>query len=134
MRWLVAGAGVVALLAAGCSSGATGTVTGTFQEETGPSLPNGQAANGPWALSGTVRFTGANGEHVDVAVAAGSAGKFSARRAPGTYTVTGLTAEMSPVDPNSGLPSQSPCEMQNMGTTRVRAGQTDRITLTCIGP
>ena len=136
MRWLVAGVGVgvVVLLAAGCASGPVGTVVGTFQEETGPMLAPGQASNGPWALSGTVRFTGANGEHVDVAVPAGSAGKFSARLAPGTYTVTGLTAEMGSVDPNSGLPSQPPCEMQNMGSTRVRAGQTDRITLTCIGP
>ena len=132
MRWLVAWFGVVALLAAGCAGGRAGTVVGTFQEETGPSLPSGQAANGPWALSGTVRFTGANGQHVDVAV--GAAGTFSARLAPGTYTVTGLTAQMGTVDPRSGLPSQSPCEMQNMASTRVRAGQIDRITLTCIGP
>ena len=41
---------------------------------------------------------------------------------------------MGTVDPRSGLPSQSPCEMQNMSSTRVRAGQTDRVTLICVGP
>jgi hypothetical protein len=132
MRWLGAGFGVVVLLVAGCASGSAGSVVGTFQEETGPSLPNGQAVNGPWPLSGTVRFTGANGQQVDVPV--GSSGKFSARLAPGTYTVTGLTAEMGSVDPSTGRNPQSPCGMQTMSSTRVRAGQTDRITLTCIGP
>jgi hypothetical protein len=36
------------------------------------------------------------------------------------------------VDPNSGM-SQPLCQMPNM-STRVRAGQTDRITVTCYGP
>jgi hypothetical protein len=131
MRWLVAGFWFVALLLAGCASGNVGTVAGTFEMEAGPASPSGQAAMGPVPLSGVVRFTDANGQTVDVTV--GASGKFSVRLAPGIYTVAGVTAQMGQVDPHSGL-SQPPCEMQNMSSTRVRAGQTDRITLICYGP
>jgi hypothetical protein len=84
----------------------------------------------PRPLSGVVRFTDASGHAVDVTV--GASGKFSVRLAPGTYSVVGVTAEMGAVDPNSGM-SQPPCQMPNM-STRVRAGQADRVTVTCYGP
>jgi hypothetical protein len=130
-RWLAAGFGCIVLLLAGCASGNLGTVAGTFAMEAGPISPSGQAAVGPVPLSGVVRFTGASGQTVNVIV--GAAGQFSVRLAPGTYTVTGLTAQLGSVDPHSslGLP---PCEMQNMSSTRVRTGQTVRITLICYGP
>ncbi len=131
MRWLVAGFGIVALLVAGCASGNFGTVVGTFQMEAGPISPSGQAAVGPVPLSGVVRFKDASGQTVDVTV--GASGKFSVRLAPGTYGVAGVTSQMGLVDPHSTI-SQPPCEMQNMSSTRVRAGQTDRITLICYGP
>ena len=131
MRWLVAGFGVVVLLAAGCTRGSFGTVAGTFQGEAGPVSASGQAAVGPWPLSGVVRFTDASGHTVDVTV--GASGKFSAQLAPGTYRVEGVTSMMGAVDPHSGI-SQPPCDMQNVSSTRVRAGQTDRITLICYGP
>ena len=131
MRWLVAGFGIVALLVAGCASGSFGTVVGTFQAEAGPISPSGQAAVWPWPLSGVVRFKDASGHAVDVTV--GASGKFSVRLAPGTYSVAGVTSQFGAVDPHSGM-SQPPCEMQNMDSTRVRAGQTDRITLICFGP
>jgi hypothetical protein len=130
MRWLVAGLGIVALLVAGCASGNSGTVAGTFQGEAGPISPSGQAAVGPWPLSGVVRFTDASGHTVDVTV--GVSGKFSVRLSPGTYSVVGVTSAFGAVDPNSGM-SQPPCQMANM-STRVRARQTDRITVTCYGP
>jgi hypothetical protein len=131
MRWLAAGFGLIALLVTGCASGNFGTVAGTFEMEAGPISASGQAASGPVPLSGTVRFTDANGQTVNVTV--GPSGQFSVRLALGTYTVTGLTAQLGSVGPHSslGLP---PCEMQNMSTTRVRAGQTERITLICYGP
>ncbi len=132
MRWLFAGFGVALLLLAGCTSGDFGTVTGTFEGEAGPVSPSGQAAVGPWRLSGVVRFMDASGHVVDVTV--GAPGTFSVRLAPGTYRVEGVTSGMgSQVDPNSGL-SQPPCEMQNMASTAVRVGQTDRIRLICYGP
>ena len=131
MRWLVAGFGIPALLLAGCAGGEFGTVIGTFQGEAGPILPSGQAAAGPWPLSGVVIFKGASGQVVDVTV--GASGRFSVRLAPGVYTVEGVTSQMGAVEPHSGM-SQPPCEMQNMDSTRVRAGQTDRITLVCYGP
>jgi hypothetical protein len=130
MRWLVAGFGIE-LLMAGCASGSFGTVAGTFAAEAGPISPSGQAAVGPWPVSGVIRFTDASGHTVDVTV--GASGKFSARLAPGIYSVTGLTSEFGGAEPHSGV-SQPPCEMQNMASTRVRAGQTDRITLICSGP
>jgi hypothetical protein len=128
---MVAGFGIAALLLAGCTSGDFGTVAGTFEEEAGPASTSGQTAAGPWPLSGVVRFTDASGHTVDVTVSA--SGTFSVRLAPGTYRVEGVTSQMGQVDPKSGL-SQPPCEMQNMGSTAVRAGQTDRITLICYGP
>lgn len=131
MRWLVAGLGIAVLLLAGCASGDSGTVIGTFQEEAGPASASGQAAAGPWPLSGVVRFTNASGQTVDVTV--GASGKFSAQLAPGTYTVEGITSQMGSVDPHSTI-SQPPCEMQNMASTQVRARQTDRIMLICYGP
>ena len=107
-------------------------MTGTFEGEAGPVSLSGQAAVGPWRLSGVVRFTDASGHRVDVTV--GAAGTFSVRLAPGTYRVEGVTSQMgSQVEPNSGL-SQPPCEMQNMASTTVRVRQTDRITLICYGP
>jgi hypothetical protein len=129
-KWLVAGFGI-ALARQGCSSGSFGTVAGTFQAEAGPISQSGKAAVGPWPISGVVRFTDASGHTGDITV--GASGRFSARLAPGTYKVTGVTSEFGSVEPNSGL-SQPPCEMQNMASTRVRAGQTDRITLICVGP
>ncbi len=131
MRWLVAGFGIVIFLVAGCASGSFGTVVGTFQGEAGPISASGQAAAGPWPLSGVVRFKDASGHTVDATV--GASGKFSAQLAPGTYSVAGVTSQMGAVDPHSGM-SQPPCEMQNLSSTRVRAGQTDQITLTCYGP
>jgi hypothetical protein len=68
---------------------------------------------------------------VDVPVSA--SGKFSVRLAPGTYSVVGVTSQMGLVDPHSTV-SQPPCEMQNLDSIRVRAGQTDRVTLICYGP
>src|SRR5579859_418038 len=130
MRWLVTGFGILPLLVAGCASGSSGTVAGTFQGEAGPISPSGQAAVGPWPLSGVVRFTDASGHTVDVTV--GASGKFSARLPPGTYSVVGVTSAFGAVDPNSGM-SQPPCQMPDM-STRVRAGQTERITVTCYGP
>jgi hypothetical protein len=131
MRWLVAGFGIVILLVAGCASGSFGTVVGTFQGEAGPISASGQAATGPWPLSGVVRFKDVSGHTVDVTV--GASGKFSVQLAPGTYSVAGVTSQMGAVEPQSGM-SQPPCEMQNLSSTRVRAGQTDRITLICYGP
>jgi hypothetical protein len=78
-----------------------------------------------------VRFEDATGQTVDVTV--GASGKFSVRLAPGTYRVEGVTSQMGLVDPHSTI-SQPPCGMQNLDSTRVRAGQTDRITLICYGP
>jgi hypothetical protein len=130
MRWPVAGFAIVALLVAGCASGSSGTVAGTFQGEAGPISPSGQAAVGPWPLSGVVRFTDVSGHTVDVTV--GVSGKFSVRLSPGTYSVVGVTSAFGAVDPNSGM-SQPPCQMPNT-STRVRAGQTDRITVICYGP
>jgi hypothetical protein len=130
MRWLVAGFGIVVLLA-GCASGSFGTAVGTFQGEAGPVSVSGQAAVGPWPLSGVVRFTDASGRTVDVTV--GASGKFSVQLAPGTYSVAGVTSQMGAVDPHSTI-SQPPCEMQNVSSTRVLAGHTDRITLICYGP
>ena len=131
MRWLVAGFGISALLLTGCTGGDLGTVAGTFQGEAGPVLPSGRAAAGPWPLSGMVRFTDAGGQVIDVTV--GASGRFSVRLAPGVYIVEGVTSQMGAVEAHSGL-SQPPCEMQNIDSTRVRAGQTDRITLICYGP
>jgi hypothetical protein len=130
MRWLAAGFGFIVLLT-GCTSGNLGTVAGTFEMEAGPISPSGQAATGPVPLSGVVRFTGASGQAFNVTV--GASGEFTVRLAPGTYTVAGVTAQMGSVDPHSSV-SQPPCEMQNMSSTQVRAGQTDRITLICYGP
>ena len=130
MRWLVAGFGILLLLVAGCGSGSSGTVAGTFQGEAGPISPSGQAAVGPWPLSGAVRFTDASGHAVDVT--GGASGKFSARLPPGTYSGVGVTSAFGAVDQNSGM-TQAPCQMPNM-STRVRAGQTERITVTCYGP
>jgi hypothetical protein len=131
MRWLVAGFGVVALLVAGCASGSFGMVAGTFQGVAGPVSPSGSRRWGRGPLSGVVRFTEASGHTVEVT--AGASGKFSVRLAPGTYSVAGVTSEFGAVDPHSGM-SQPPCAMQNMSSTRVRAGQTDWITLICSGP
>jgi hypothetical protein len=131
MRWRAAGVGFIALLLAGCASGDLGTVTGQFEMEAGPISPSGQAAMGPVPLSGVVRFTDAHGQAVNVTV--GATGEFTVRLAPGTYTVAGVTAQLGSVGPPSAV-SQPPCEMQNMSSTRVRTGQTDRITLICYGP
>jgi len=132
MRWLVAGFGIGALLLTGCTiSGPFGTVAGTFQGEAGPVSASGSAASGSWPLSGVVRFTDASGQTVNVTV--GASGKFSVRLAPGTYRVEGVTSQMGLVDPHSTI-SQPPCQMQNLGSTRVRAGETDRVTLICYGP
>ena len=131
MRWPAAGAGIAALLLAGCTSGEFGTVAGTFQGEAGPVSASGSAASGPWPLSGMVRFKTASGQTVEVKV--GASGKFSVRLPPGTYSVEGVTSQMGSVDPHSSI-SQPPCEIQNLDSTRVRAGQTDRITLICYGP
>ena len=49
------------------------------------------------------------------------------------YSVAGVTSQMGAVDPHSGM-SQPPCDGQNLSSTRVRAGQTDRIALICYGP
>ena len=46
---------------------------------------------------------------------------------------TGVASQMGAADPHS-TSSQPPCEMQNLSSTRVRTGQTDRITLICHAP
>jgi hypothetical protein len=132
-RLVVAPLGFAALLMAGCASGngSSGTVTGTFQAQTGPVSASGQAAGKPFPVSGVIRFTDAAGHAVDVTVSA--SGKFSVQLPPGKYGVAGVTSALGAVDPHSGL-SQPPCQMQNISSARVQAGQAVRIGLICYGP
>ena len=129
MRWPVSVFVIAALLLAGCARGVFGTVAGTFWGEAGPVSPSGQAASGPWPLSGMVRFQNASGQTVDVTF--GASGTFSVQLPPGTYTVEGITSQLGAAEPGM---SQPPCDLQNLASTQVQAGRTDRITVICYGP
>lgn len=118
MRWLAGVLAGAALVAAGCSNGAsttgsTGTVVGTYIRVGGPS----GTSNVP--LPGTISFQSRSGSTINLS--SDSTGKFTGRLPAGTYAVT---AESSLI--NSG---QSPCSRPL--STRVLTGRTVTLTIIC---
>lgn len=121
MRWLAGVLAGAALLAAGCSSGASstgptaskGTVAGTYIRVGGPL----GAPDVP--LPGMISFRERSGP--TISINADSTGKFTVQLPSGTYAVT---AESSLI--NDGKASCS-----RPLTTRVHANQTVTITLVC---
>ncbi len=105
----------------------TGTVLGTFQRAGGPALPNGGTLVVP--LAGVISFQRAGGGTTSVTV--GKTGKFSVLLPPGTYRVSGRSASIQQQNPD-GSTSTPPCSMPL--TARVRAGETERITVVCAVP
>lgn len=105
----------------------TGTVLGTFQRAGGPALPNGGTLVVP--LTGVVSFQRAGGGTTSVTV--GKTGKFSVPLPPGTYRVSGRSESIRQQNPD-GSTSAPPCSQPL--TTRVRAGETERITVVCAVP
>jgi hypothetical protein len=145
MRWRIVLPGVAAVVLAGCAgsqgpgvpgggtpaagqtSALTGTVLGRFEMEGGP-LQAGRGQPPARPLSGTVSFTGA-GHEVDVTV--GTSGIFSVTLPGGSYTVRGRTAAITPLNPG-GSALNPPCS-PSLSVT-VRAGHTERVTVSCIVP
>src|SRR5579859_5174335 len=121
MRWRAGVLTGAVLVAAGCSAGAgttgaTGTVTGTYIRAGGPSgTPN-------VPLPGTISFRSQSGS--TVSFSSDGSGKFTGQLPPGSYTVT---AESSLINDGTA-PCSSPL------TTRVQAGKTVTITLVCAIP
>jgi hypothetical protein len=112
----------------------TGTVQGKFVMEGGPVAPDGTPGVAPETpgvapevpLRGTVTFRDSRGHTFSVAV--GQSGTFTVQLAAGTYRASGR----SPQDEQGtalGAVSDPPCSAPL--SARVRAGQTDRITLIC---
>jgi hypothetical protein len=118
------------VLVAGCGGpGQTGqgqgqgTVQGTFERVGGPiTVTNGKAQTPTVPLSGTVTFTGGNGQKFSVSV--GSSGTFSVQLAVGSYAVSGVSGQLG----GGGLACSSPL---NAG---VRAGEISRILVVCPVP
>src|ERR1700722_372290 len=116
MWWRAGVLACAALVAAGCSSGATGptgTVVGTYIRVGGPS----GTSNVP--LPGTISFQSRSGS--TISLNSDSTGKFTGQLPTGTNSAT---EESSLI--NSG---QSTCSTPL--TTRVETGKTVTITLIC---
>jgi hypothetical protein len=126
MNWRFGVLVVGAVLVAGCGGAAQpaqGTVQGTFERVGGPAIvTNGKVETPVAPLSGTVTFTGAGGQKFSVSV--GSSGKFSVQLAVGSYSVSGVTGQIS----GGGAACSAPV------TARVRAGETARILVVCPVP
>jgi hypothetical protein len=93
-------------------SGATGTLTGTFQAVGGPS------GTGPRALAGQITLHESNGDKFSIAV--GANGRFSVPAAAGTYTVTGRS-------PQQG----GTADCQASGPVTVTKGATSSVEVDC---
>ena len=118
MRWWAISLAAAVLAAAGCSgtTGSTGTVTGTYIREGGPSgAPNVR-------LPGTITFRASDG--TTTSFSSGTNGTFTGQLPPGSYTVT---ATSSLINDGTSACSQSL-------STRVQAGKTVSLTVVCAVP
>lgn len=132
MKWRYSVLLVGAVLVAGCGSAGqwtgtagtgTGTVQGTFEREGGPAIVTDGTIETPVVpLSGTLTFTGESGQKFSVGV--GSSGVFSTRLPAGSYTVSGVSAQIS----EGGSACSAPL------TAHVRTGETSRILVVCPVP
>jgi hypothetical protein len=118
MRWRACVLTGAALVAAGCSSGASstgpmGTVTGIYIRVGGP----GGTPNLP--LSGTISFRSQGGQTTNLN--AGSTGKFTGQLPAGTYAVTAA----------SGMVDNGTSTCSRPMTARVPAGKTVTLTIIC---
>ena len=116
MRWQAGVLACAALVAAGCSAGATGptgTVTGTYLRVGGP------PGTPDMPLPGTISFR-AQGSST-ISFTSDGTGKFTGQLPPGTYAVTA----------ESSLINEGKASCSRPLTTQVQAGMTVTVTLVC---
>ncbi len=145
MRWQPAALGVAAVLVLPACGGTapraaadlavrttpahhhTGTVQGRYELEGGPIQPGGSPPP-VRPLAGTVTFRGPGAR---ISARAGTTGRFSVRLPAGSYAVSGRSPSIREQLPD-GHVVEGGCSAPQ--TVRVRAGQTERITVRCLAP